>query len=52
MSGNGTIDIHISDEITMVYIDITDTGKGIPKSKYKTIFNPGYTSKQRAGDLA
>ena len=51
MSGNGTIDIHISDEITMVYIDISDTGKGIPKSKYKTIFNPGYTSKQRGWGL-
>jgi signal transduction histidine kinase len=51
MSGTGNIDIHISDEITMVYIDVTDTGKGIPKSKYKTIFNPGYTSKQRGWGL-
>jgi len=51
MSGSGNIHIHISDEITMVYIDITDTGKGIPKSKYKTIFNPGVTTKQRGWGL-
>jgi signal transduction histidine kinase len=28
-------------------IDIADTGKGIPKSAFKKIFNPGFTTKQR-----
>ena len=34
-----------------VKIHITDTGKGIPKSKYSSIFEPGYTTKQRGWGL-
>jgi two-component system, sporulation sensor kinase D len=30
---------------------VTDSGKGIPKSKYKTVFNPGYTTKERGWGL-
>jgi len=51
MAGKGSITINITDEFKTVSIDITDTGKGIPKSKFKTIFNPGYTSKQRGWGL-
>ncbi|MGB3947773.1 MAG: HAMP domain-containing sensor histidine kinase [Bacteroidia bacterium] len=51
MNGNGTIKITISDQTQFVYIDITDTGKGMPKSKYKTIFEPGYTTKKRGWGL-
>ena len=51
MAGKGSITINITDENKTVCIDITDTGKGIPKSKFKTIFNPGYTSKQRGWGL-
>jgi hypothetical protein len=51
MNGNGTIRISVSDQTQFVYIDITDTGKGIPKSKYKTVFEPGYTTKQRGWGL-
>ena len=51
MNGNGTVDIIVTDNIQVVYIDMKDTGKGIPKSKYKTIFNPGYTTKQRGWGL-
>jgi len=51
MVGKGSITINITDENSTVTIDITDTGKGIPKSKFKTIFNPGYTSKQRGWGL-
>ena len=32
-------------------IDITDTGKGITPSKFKTVFNPGYSTKQRGWGL-
>ncbi len=46
MSGNGTIRIEITEEARNVNIDITDTGKGIPKRQHRTIFNPGYTSKK------
>ncbi len=51
MNGSGTIDISTTDHTQIVYIDIKDTGKGIPKSKYKTIFQPGYTTKQRGWGL-
>lgn len=51
MGGNGTITISILDQQQFVYIDIADTGKGIPKSAYKTIFKPGYTTKSRGWGL-
>lgn len=51
MDGNGTIDIGLTDQVQYVYIDITDGGKGIPKSKYKTVFEPGFTTKQRGWGL-
>ena len=51
MEGNGNITIKIDDRIQYLFIDIIDDGKGIPKSKYKTIFQPGYTTKQRGWGL-
>ena len=51
MSGEGSITVRIADQNQFVYIDVTDTGKGIPKSKYKTVFKPGYTSKNRGWGL-
>lgn len=51
MSGQGTINIEISEEDNHINIDISDTGKGIPRKKFQTIFNPGYTSKQRGWGL-
>ena len=32
-------------------IDLADTGKGITKSKFKTVFNPGYPTKKRGWGL-
>jgi len=51
MEGNGTIQINIKENMQNCFIDITDTGKGIPKSKHKTIFKPGYTTKRRGWGL-
>jgi len=51
MDGDGKIDITITPEGNLVHVDITDTGKGIPKSKYTTVFQPGYTSKKRGWGL-
>ena len=51
MEGSGEVNIDISEDDSYVIIDVTDTGKGIQKSLYKTIFNPGYTSKQRGWGL-
>jgi signal transduction histidine kinase len=47
----GAITISIKDHIQHIYIDISDTGKGIPSSKQKTIFKPGYTTKTRGWGL-
>ncbi len=51
MGGEGKINVAITDQHQFVYIDISDTGKGIPKSSYKTIFKPGYTTKKRGWGL-
>jgi signal transduction histidine kinase len=51
MDGEGAISIHITDQSQFVYVDVSDTGKGIPKSRYKTVFKPGYTSKSRGWGL-
>ena len=51
MGGIGDIDVLITDQQQFVYIDISDSGKGIPKSSYKTIFKPGYTTKSRGWGL-
>lgn len=51
MSGVGQINVVISTDADKVYIDITDTGKGIPPSKIKTVFKPGYTTKKRGWGL-
>lgn len=51
MDGAGSINVEVSDQLQFVYIDVTDTGKGIARSKYKTIFQPGYTTKKRGWGL-
>jgi signal transduction histidine kinase len=51
MDGNGRITIEVSDLQQYVYIDISDTGKGIPRSQQKTIFEPGFTTKKRGWGL-
>lgn len=51
MDGKGNLTVKLIDIPEALYIDITDTGKGIPKSKFKTVFEPGYTTKQRGWGL-
>jgi len=51
MQGEGAITISITDQHQFVYVDIADSGKGIPKSAYKTVFKPGYTTKNRGWGL-
>ncbi len=51
MNGQGTINIQIEETNHSVHIDFEDTGKGIAKSHFKTIFNPGFTSKKRGWGL-
>jgi anti-sigma regulatory factor (Ser/Thr protein kinase) len=51
MEGNGEITIRISETEKNALIDISDTGKGIPKSAFNKVFNPGFTTKQRGWGL-
>ena len=51
MEGVGTLSVILDDRIQYLYIDIKDQGKGIPKSKYTTIFQPGFTTKKRGWGL-
>jgi signal transduction histidine kinase len=49
--GKGTIAAHISAEGNWVTVDISDTGKGIPHSDFKAVFQPGFTTKKRGWGL-
>lgn len=51
LQGCGSIDVKIGYDNKFVYVDVSDTGKGIPKSKWKRIFEPGYTTKTRGWGL-
>lgn len=51
MNGVGEINIDLKEENQAIIIDISDTGKGISLPNFKTIFHPGYTSKQRGWGL-
>ncbi len=51
IEGEGKIKLTITDEAHAVTIDITDNGKGVPKTQYKTIFKPGFTTKKRGWGL-
>ena len=51
MNGVGTFTIIVTEDEKYVYIDLCDTGKGMPSSMYKDIFKPGYSTKQRGWGL-
>lgn len=51
MEGAGSIDIVASIDANNAIVDVSDTGKGIPRKRQKTIFNPGYTTKKRGWGL-
>ena len=51
MEGDGSITITTFSENRFACIDVADTGKGIPRKRQKTIFNPGYTTKKRGWGL-
>jgi len=51
MRGKGDLLIDLTHDNKRVFIGIKDTGKGIPKSKFTKIFEPGYTSKTRGWGL-
>lgn len=51
IDGQGSIEVTYGEKEKYVYIEVSDTGKGIPKSNLSTIFEPGYTSKKRGWGL-
>jgi signal transduction histidine kinase len=51
MEGSGSININIEDLADKVHIDLSDTGKGIPRSLHRKIFKPGFTTKKRGWGL-
>lgn len=51
MKGKGQLNLAITNDGKYVNINISDTGKGLSKQKFNTIFQPGYTSKKRGWGL-
>ncbi|RZJ77410.1 MAG: sensor histidine kinase, partial [Flavobacterium sp.] len=53
IENEGTITVNIIENLTKeeVFIDVTDTGRGIPRSKFDTVFQPGYTTRKRGWGL-
>jgi len=47
----GFVKIRVTDSNNQIIIDVEDSGKGIPKNRYKTIFKPGFTTKKRGWGL-
>jgi hypothetical protein len=51
IEGKGSVDVHIINSATHVFIDISDTGKGIAKNNIAKVFDPGFTTKKRGWGL-
>ena len=51
MGGTGKISSEVYEDEKYVYVDLSDTGHGIPANKLKTIFQPGYSTKKRGWGL-
>jgi len=51
MTGVGKITINIIEDNKNLIVDIGDTGKGIPKGSFKSVFSPGFTNKKRGWGL-
>lgn len=51
MDGKGSISAEVYQDRNNVYVDLTDTGKGIPTGKHRRVFQPGYTTKKRGWGL-
>lgn len=51
MAGVGTLQAKITHETNRVCIELTDSGSGISKNRWKTVFQPGFTTKKRGWGL-
>jgi two-component system, sporulation sensor kinase D len=51
MKGRGKLSLQVVQEGDLVKINVSDTGNGIPKNQFKTVFEPGFTTKKRGWGL-
>ena len=51
MKGRGKLKLAIENETNSIKINVSDSGKGIPKNQYKRVFEPGFTTKRRGWGL-
>jgi signal transduction histidine kinase len=51
MKGRGKLALEILHEGGFVRINVSDTGNGIPKNQFKSVFEPGFTTKKRGWGL-
>ena len=51
MKGRGKLNVSIEEDAKSVLIKVTDSGKGIPKNQFNSVFEPGYTTKKRGWGL-
>lgn len=51
MDGQGSISVTTGSDNGRAFIEVSDTGKGIPRKNFKTVFSPGYTTKKRGWGL-
>jgi len=51
MNSEGTITLSLKSKDNHAILDVSDTGKGLPKSQFKAIFRPGYSTKKRGWGL-
>ena len=51
LQGQGAIEVVVGESDKSVYVEVSDTGKGIPKSNWTRIFEPGFTTKTRGWGL-
>ena len=51
MDGKGSIDVIVGTGPINAFVEVADTGKGLSRKNFKTVFNPGYTTKSRGWGL-
>lgn len=51
MDGQGSITLTAFTDGSLAVVEVADTGKGIPKNKFRTVFTPGFTTKKRGWGL-
>ncbi|WP_309642686.1 HAMP domain-containing sensor histidine kinase [Flavobacterium sp.] len=51
MKGKGKLNVVIEEDGKFVKIKVSDSGKGIPKNQFKSVFEPGFTTKKRGWGL-